>query len=443
MPASAGAPSARGRRPVHNPLDAALATISSTADAPSGAPQSFLVWELRGALSATGASPERLEFDGGCRVERPSCESDGVDAAFIVAAGPGDIGAVVAGKALGTAPAADWSNSLRWLASVMEVEFAELRAARIALERECARSGLSACGHRLRVYSRARAWRRPGDAPRTEIVTGLRLRCEIVSAGGGVVIDELVPAPDLFSWISRPDLFAESARRQCEFHQQFSGAQTTRSLRSYRGPVVLASAAAGWLVHELGHAALEGAPGKLTNSGDVAVVDDPAAAPWPAGFTVDDAGQSASAVTLWNSAGACPDPPVGRRRASIRDAATPFLSFTRLIAGAESTIAAPPRDIPVIASAHAGRFDPISGLIILAVSDVWTSSSSGVQRGGDLTLTVAPEEVWSGLSPCGATPLPWQALARCSRLGSLIAVMVGAQTIALNSVHLASAEGAP
>ncbi len=41
------------------------------------------------------------------------------------------------------APAADWSNSLRWLASVMEVEFAELRAAitRTAAEQTVRRGG--------------------------------------------------------------------------------------------------------------------------------------------------------------------------------------------------------------------------------------------------------------------------------------------------------------
>jgi hypothetical protein len=411
---------------------------------------SFQLWEIRASLTATGATVERIELDGGCRAERQDPGADiAAESWFVVGAGPSALEPVAAGAPFPAAAADEWRAAAAWASERLQKEFAGLQASLPVAEGGFSGAGLSVERSSAEIHIRVRAWRRGDDSPQGESVTGFRVRHDWSAPGVRGRTERSATALAELPWLANRDAFGETLARQHAALRQLSPAGTTSaSLRDYRGPVILAGPAAAWLIHEMGHAALERLASHSSGpKGGLAIVDDAPSAPWPAGFAWDDAGRPAQRLVLWDATGsrdvraAAP-----RRRASIREAAVPFLSFTFLAqTGADSHAAAlsPPPGIPIVCSASSGRYDPLTGTILLEVEQILTESRGVLSSvAGNFTLLVTPDQAWSGA--CLSTPqtafMPEQA--NCSRHGAVIAVMVGAQTIALDSVHLAQSESA-
>jgi hypothetical protein len=260
-------------------------------------------------------------------------------------------------------------------------------------------------------------------------------------------MDHSASASAELPWLVNRAQFTEAVSRQLAARRTLTPAGTTSaSFRDYHGPAVLAGPAAAWLVHEMGHAALERRPDRPHGPGAaLAIVDDPRSAPWPSGFEWDDVGRPARRLVLWDANGsrnvrdAAP-----RRRASIREAAIPFLSFTHLVEAGAPAPDAPPAGLPIVCSASSGRYDPLTETILLEVEQLVTEEHGALSSvGEDFTLLVAPDEAWSGARLCSPQMAFMPEQANCTRHGSMIAVMVGAQTLALDSVQLAQSEGAP
>ena len=371
--------------------------LERLADARTAAadPSSFQLWELRATLRSDAAGRvAALAADGGWRLEWGSPRARRWR--FAVGAGPG--------ASLGRGPRLPAPRSLDprgWSAALTAMEEslrAELRAF----------PGPEAVEVRLRW----RAWRRGGAAPRYAEDRGVQ----------SIPLD-----PGLSAAADGP-----------------AGRRRDGLAEPWTGPLVLLAPAAGWWVHEMGHAALESAAriGPVGASHGLSIVDDPASGPWPAGFAFDDAGERARAVTLWDEAG--PRAPAcrgRRRRASVRERAEGALSVTRLVVGGRGAgldWTDLPEGTPVAAAARAGRFDPPSGTIALELEGVGRVRGGRHRPGtGRAVALVDPRAGWAGLRTLGtATSCGEGRFAICSRLGVTVPVMVGAPTIVLDPVQV-------
>jgi len=381
------------------------------ARAGTGDPPSFSLWELRatlrGEVEGGTASVLSVASDGGWRVEWRSERERRWG--FAVGAGPG--AALRAGRRTPSRSSLDprgWSVALSAMEAALRLEFRSLLSA--ADVRGVARDTGSAPPARVAVeiHRRWRAWRRGGAPPRHAEDRGFHLVTEASGHGG-------------------------------------PGAGSARSRRcaAWTGPLVLLSPAAGWWVHEMGHAALESALriGPATASHGLAIVDDPAAGPWPAGFAIDDAGEPSRAAILWNEAG--PQAPARRgrrRRPSVREAAEGALSVTRLVGDVAAGIGWSdlPEGTPVAADVRAGRYDPPTGLIALELEGVGSVRGGAHRPGsGRAVVLVEAAEGWRGLRALATDSRGADGtFATCSRLGAMVPVMVGAPTIVLDPVQV-------
>ena len=314
------------------------------ADAPSGR---FALWEARAALDA-GQDGLRLDFDGGARSEGPAG-----DAWFVVGAGPAAC-AASAGLAAAERPDPDgWRNALGWLDAEARRLAERTRRAVSCFEASLPRSATLA-DIRLEIRLRLRAWRPIGGGPEVALDGGCRLRGTIVTAQGRRELDVEAERPDdwatpaaardarLRASDAGPDARRGAgdadredggdARRGAEYADRARGGQARRGAEDadredggdrgsssgppprggVPGPLRLDAAAAAWLAHELGHAAIEGA--LPAGGAGAALIDDPLAAPWPVGFAWDDAGAPARAVVLWGDASLVPHDNQARSR---------------------------------------------------------------------------------------------------------------------------------
>ena len=385
--------------------------LERLAEAPAdpGDPPALLLWELRATLRGeTGDGTPSVASDGGWRAEWGP--ERGRRWRFVVGAGPQ--ASILAGR---RTPGRRWLDPRGWDAAVsamdgaLRLEFGSLRSAADALAAARA-AGSGPLGRvAIEIHLRWRAWRRGDAAPRHAEDRGFRL--VLRGSDGGT------PPAEGLDGAGRPG---------------------TRP-----GPLVLLAPAAGWWVHEMGHAALESAPenGPVRASHGLAIVDDPVAGSWPAGFTIDDAGDRARAATLWDGTGPhAPAPRGRRRRPSVRDAAKGALSVTRLVGEATGGFdwSDLPEGTPVAAGVRAGRFDPPTGLIALELEGVGSVRDGSHHPGsGRAVALVQATEGWRGLRTMRAGPAEGDAtLATCSRQGAMVPVMVGAPTIVLDPVRV-------
>ena len=381
---------------------------AGTGDSPS-----FSLWELRatlrGQVERGAASVVSIASDGGWRVEWGS-ERDRAWR-FAVGAGPGAaLGHARRTPGRRSLDPRGWTAALSGMEEALRLEFRVLMSAADIVEE--AREAGSGASSRVdvEIHRRWRAWRRGDAAPRHAEDHGFRLL-----AGA--------PAP------GRSDQPPEQAGRP--------GART--------GPLVLLAPAAGWWAHEMAHAALESAEriGPVPAPHGLAIVDDPAAGPWPAGFAVDDAGDPARAATLWDGAGPHATARRGRRRRpSVREAAEGALSVTRLVGHAPAGVGWSdlPEGTPVAGSVRSGRFDPPTGLIALELEGLGHVRGGAHRPGsGRAVALVEAAESWRGLRALATGPGGIDGMfATCSRLGAVVPVMVGAPTIVLDPVQVIS-----
>ncbi len=397
-------------------VDRALAFL---ADGPGSGAR---VWELRGALPVGAAGPGRVVVDGGARFESESR----ADVRWIVGAGPGALRGI--GTLDGDAPG--WDEAVGWLAAELRARAAEAPA---ATARFAEAAAVPAERVRAKLYGRVRAWRASGDVPRAEVAWGARLD----AAPAGIAPATMSAADTLMSAADKT--LTMSRNEAAELSGPPAGPLPTGAplAAGYRGPVVLSAPAAAWFVHEMGHAGLEWLGERPETPTGLTIEDDPTVAAWPCGFAWDDAGRAAGRAVLWGE-GAAPER-IARRSGSIRDAAVPSLSATRLIATAR---AAPPFDpgpgVPWIETVRAARFDPPSRTVLLRFETYFSRSSDDKwfvhPHAG--TLVVGVEEAWSGVRRGPGSPALATDFARCTRQGVVIAVMVGAPTLVLDPVHI-------
>lgn len=369
-------------------------------------PGDLATWELRGRLVASPGEEPRIDIDGGTRIDR----ADG-DATWIVGASPG-------------AGGSSWTELSGRLVAALRAEFsaAEISAARAAAAWAARGRPLDETRIEIRAQVSVRA-RGPGGTPGTHALKGSELRLRWREPTGPrsatLLLEEGAPEP--------PPPARQSA-----------GTFARIQRGDYR--VILAPEASAYLLHELAHAALErgDSPAKdqgVAGRGGPALVEDPAAAPYPYGFDTDDLGRPAACSTLWSSAGRHALPEGHARRSSL--AATPrsALSCTRLVDA--------PR-VPLLGDglslhAHAvsaARYDPALDRILLALLRLDTVDAEGyVRPGAGGVLSVAAEDAWQGLAEVDGEGPHRLVQARCTRLGCVHPVMVGAPTIALRSMH--------
>ncbi len=412
------------------PTDRALEFLSTEAGPVSR------TWELRGALPVTMAGPGPVAFDGGARFEQVG----GHDALWIVGAGPAALDG--AGRGPAGADGAGWEGAVAWLAAELRSRAAEAPA---AAARFAAAARVPVESVRAKLHARARAWCVAGGTPRAEIAWGARLEAHAPhrsSSAMPVGVSDAMSAADTL--MSAADIAVEKYGSGGEDLAADPARPPAGALPSgpplgagYRGPVVLPASAAAWFVHEMGHAALEWTGDRPASPPAVTVEDDPTRAPWPCGFTWDDAGQPAGRVVLWGE-GATPAR-AARRSGSIRDAAVPSLASTRCVIGVG---AAPPVDpgpgVPWIGPVRAARFDPSSRTVILAFESYFSRSSDDkwFVHHAPGTLVAGVEEVWPGVRGGHGRSGIATDFARCTRQGVVIAVMVGAPTLVLDPVHV-------
>lgn len=404
--------------------------LDGVSQAPGAAPPDLALWELRGAMRSNS-----VEFDGGGRVEWHRRGGGQAERwRFLVAAPPAALR-----RLAGEGPRAGGQGSAwRALCSGMEDELRrierESHAAARALEELGRTSGIDGATARIEVWGRRRAWRTGSAEPSADQGFGRRIR---LAGAHGIGL----------SWTGSPEVEPpwtgrEHARWRDElaWRAHLARAGVARDARDeYRGPMVLFPRAAGWWAHEMGHAALEQPSREFAVRHAARIVDDPAAGPWPAGFDRDDAGSAASPAVLWDGLGHHQPAPAGRRRrTSVRDAARPALSSTRLeipARGAAADLASLPDGLPIAASVRAGRFDPISGRVVLEVDEAYvTESGACVPIPGTMVVEMETADAWRGLTPIRATCLDRSEQAWCTRRGSMHAVMVCAPTIVLDPV---------
>lgn len=429
----------------------ALASLAAGPCSEFGGDLLFATWEASAVRTWSDPASPDFAGDGGARLIR---RRGGGRTVEIVEVGAGPARMARLGKRSGAREdSPDWrsvvADLVRDLAEAAEVwedarsEAAALVSGFLDLPARCTMS----------LHVRSRAWSTRGGEAASECVSSAALRIEVGEGVRRIVnsgLFETTEGPSAATaWVAS---LAPRVRERID-DQRRAASQRRRPGR-WSGPVVFAPDAAALLAHEFGHAALEAAnvPGRRAArepqpAGGPSVVDDPRVAPWPAGFTVDDEGRPARAVALWDAAGRRDVEPgdLARRRGAFGQPAIPSLSATWLALGAPgSAPAVAPEGVPVVLDIQRARFDPVSRRILASAGTV------GCFEGGaplpvwsSATLVIDPDEAWAGVfAPNSASPAT-RDLARCSRLGSLVAVMVGAPTIGLDPVHLDFGEPAP
>lgn len=371
---------------------------------PGGSGERFDLWEWRVCLegSREGVLLDRLEADGGLRCERRDPLTGRLENwRFLV------------GENLGEGR--------------REVERSALELARQVCRLPA--------GLPFRLWVRGRCWRREGTEPQFRWEQGLRLRAESGGSRCEWWVGEPGEAPS-------PDEVAGRLREAAaETSAAGSGRHSAPALltRPSRVTAVLLPPAAAWWSHEMGHAAIEG-PAAVARAGTARIVDDPAGARWPAGFDVDDLGWPGECSVLWDAEGSHRLPSRGHgRRASIRDDAVLALSNTRVDPGKEPALSWDdlPAGSPVIDSVDAGRFDPLTGEVVLGVgvAGVWQGEEMMPVRARSVLLARC-EEAWRGVHIVSSDRTATFELATCTRQGLMHPVMVGAPTLALEPVLL-------
>ncbi len=394
---------------------------------PGATPHRLHLWEIRARAGASDSGKAWL--DGGARVEDLDPSTATVRRAWFAAgAGPRAVAALAEG-ALDPDPDG-WRAAAEWIDS----EVASLHvAARGACER-AARDGAPELAAETRA--RLRALSSGPDVPVAVSLDGSLRLVARAPRGGRVLCEEVLPG------LEHPEraLLDAAARLHARARAAAADAGDPADPEpgSRRGPVVMTAAAAAWWVHEMAHAAFEGIGDDVCRGGrSVCIREVPADAPWPAGFAIDDSGADARASLLWGGRDAAPPDAGHRRRASIRDRAVPGPAFTRLVAdpGAGASMVDVPEGTLALTSVRAGRLDPPSGTILLHADGL------AIVRGGALrpcagegVVMVGVDDGWRGLSVIRDGPPAAVISALCTRGGRTAAVMVGAQTLVLDSV---------
>jgi hypothetical protein len=379
-------------------------------------------WEWRIALDGEEVGVIAEAEDGGARLERSDPDS-GLwgDALFLVGAEPADLLQLVGGGSDRMFPSD--CGSLRMIVRQLAHQLAGSTSGLLRGTRE---AGPPLPGTlRFKLWLRARALAREEKPPVASLESGLRLR-----------LDDEVSACSV-TWLGVPvDLPAPSQLREA-----LAAGLETAARRSpgrplapeHRGRLLLAPEAAGWWVHEMGHAALEAAaPVRMPGPRGCRIIDAPALAPWPAGFALDDLGRPARPAVLWDESGCHLPRAFGRhRRPSVRHPATPSLSATRLEADSDRVrpVSFDLNQLPVVDRIGAARFDPSSRCIFLRVLRTGGCDVDGV-------AVIRADEGWGGLQVSGDGNEGVRDIAACSRQGGLNAVMVGAPTLSLEVEHV-------
>jgi len=403
---------------------------------------SFATWELRAALRWSERAGTALSIDGGWRLERrgraPSWR-------FAVGAGPAArIGA------LWGVPVARDLDPVGWKGACAAIEKglrARLRSLRIAADPLCARIQQEAGGTgrlEIELHARWRAWKRGGQRPAGAEEEGARVIAEAGGPTRGVTLEWCGGGDARPPWLDRPDWVDARLAAQLAFFRTAEGGKPHRGPTPRgEGPLVLMPAAAGWWVHEMGHAALETASrtGRRERARHrLAIVDAPSEGPWPAGFAADDEGEASPPAELWGELGPRRPPDEGRRRrASVREPARGALSVPRLVDRGCRPIAWGdlPDGAPVAARVRAGRFDPAGGVILLELDGLGTVEGGvPVAGSGRAVALLDPASVWNGARLLATGPAREDSLAVCTRQGTTLPVMVGAPTVVLEPVHL-------
>ena len=363
-------------------------------------------WELRGLLAAALGEKPRIDIDGGQRVDL-----EGGDSRWIVGAGPGSSLSweKLAGRMV---------DALREAYAATELEAAERAAAWVSEGQPIDEVRVEI---RALVALRARGER---GSLETQALSSseLRIRWEEPTGPRTLTLPlasgEPVPPRPRPTASPSPTTFA------------------TVQAGDYR--VILSPEAAAYCLHELAHAALERgvAPlGGAARGPGPALLEDPAGAPFPYGFERDDLGCPASASTLWSSAGRHALPAGHARRSSLAATPRPALSFTRLVDTARAPLLDEGPSLRADA-VSAARYDPALDRIFLAVRsfDLLRSGEPPRTLGGGV-LSVSADEAWQGLAEVDGEGRQRLVRARCTRLGCVHPVMVGAPTIALRSMQ--------
>ncbi len=432
-------------------LQQALERLAEVRAEPGLTP-SLALWELRATLRGeAGGGVTSVAADGGCRLEWGSTRARGWR--FAVGAGP-DARLSAGGRPPGrlALDPQGWEAALSAAEEALREEFRPLMSAADELGALLAGPGGAPAPVAIEIHLRWRAWRRNTAPPRAAEDRGFRLLAGTPTEGSPGSGVEWAGRPGaLPPWRGDPDWIGGRRGRIGP-----TGTTATRDLRprsrtvrgserqpvAQTGPLVLLAPAAGWWVHEMAHAALESASriGPVPARHGLSIVDDPAAGPWPAGFPVDDAGDRAAAAVLWDEAGPHAAVRRGRRRRpSVRDAAEAALSVTRLAGGGGAALdwSDLPEGTPVAAGVKAGRFDPPTGRIALELERVGCVREGIPAPGtGRAVALIDAAAGWHGLRQLASAPVETGVLAACSRIGSVVPVMVGAPTIVLDPVQV-------
>ncbi len=389
-------------------------------------PGVLALFEARGQLTSEG--PPGGVFDGGCRFE----PLDGAAGRWGFAAGLGASGldALAAGAAWPERARAEWDAAIDALRDA-------LRAAPAARTARAVADSLAAPGAEVRtaVFGRVRAWSRAGAVHAGPLELGIGVSARWRDPGGVEV------GPDLL--LGADPLPAEAERAARGWVEARGAALAAAAGRGalpaggrpgepYEGPLVLHPDAAAWLAHELAHAALEDLVGGRPTGWSL--LDDPAAAPWPAGFDVDDAGGPAGARDLFDRGTRA-----ARRRGSVREAALPALSATRLefAPGAPRVSVRELGTAPALLDCRSGRLDPPSASVVLEGRLAERADEPADDPAqGLVTVVLRLEEGWPDLHALADLPRGPAGTARCARGGSLLRVMVGAPTLMLTRAQV-------
>lgn len=387
-------------------------------------------WEWRVTVSSALAGVESVLEDGGARAERFRGPGAPLAAAcFLVGGEPDDLLALCS-----TAPSRDYGEPLHSRARRLALSLADQETTwlRELFRRQPAPAGML----RFRLWCRLRAIAREPGGPYAELAAGLRL--ELDRQHGDPAVLWLGAPP---SRSSAGEAISERAGRASRPASRAVGPPLpARDVSGAR--LLLRPSAAAWWVHEMGHAALE-SPAAATGSGGPGgwvIVDDPLAAPWPAGFERDDLAQPSTRAVLWDGSGCHAPPATGRRRRpSVRQAAVPALSATRLeaVSGDDAAVGEAAGDgLPTVEAVRAARFDPATRRVYLRIRRTGGRTVDGV-------AVFRADQGWQGLQVLGASDRPPEDLAACSRQGGLNAVMVGAPTLSLEAEQVRWASPPP
>lgn len=366
------------------------------------APGAFRTWEVRAAARRAG-DVTTLDIDGGLREET----ADGA-ARFVVAGGWSALD--------GHGPAAaEWDAATREVRAGLDELVDETARGLEGLRALVGRCGLVAGPASVEVHVRARAWQGAGTPPAAQVETGVRVRADWSAHGLSGQVDELARSPGELPWFAAPLEFAAALAAAAD-------AEEARAAWPVRdapwpggaGPLLFAAEPACWLAHELGHALLE-TPGHVDLGPALSLRDDPRGAPWPCGFDVDDTGV----------------PGGNARRASVRDAALPFLAATTLAARG-GAVAADAAALPVVEDVDLGRFDPLRGAIWLRATSVREGRGrDAVRWRGPVLLRVDPaRDLAAAHAVAGETR---RVVARCARQGTVLHVRCAAPPLVANA----------